>query len=305
MDRTEKMTPSAADAVRDAAHTVSAGDAAGRGEAAPEGVCGPSLVNGTGQILLPEMLGRRSRGIVYGPVFSRRFGHSLGIDVLPPGAKRCPFDCVYCEVGSAAPCDRVSEGDRFPPTEAVLQELEIALHQAGDLDAVTFAGSGEPTLHPRFDELVDGVARLRDRHCPNAGVVVLSNGALLDRRAVRDGLERADVRVMKLDAGDQRTFQDVNRPAASVRLERIADNLRRLDDIVVQTLLLDGVVSNVGAESQAAYVDALCAIEPISIQLYSVSRAAPVVGVREVPHRQLLDIARSIRCTTGIPVEVF
>jgi len=248
------------------------------------------------------MVHRRIRGIVYGPVKSRRLGRSLGLDVLPWGVKHCSLNCVYCEVGSEPAADVPAEDARFPSLDTVLRELAQALEHAGDLDAITFSGSGEPTLYPHFDELVEGVVRMRDRHSPGAKVTVLSNGVVADRPEVLSGLLRADVRLMKLDAGDDATFQAINRPAPTVHIDRIIRNLRALDGIIVQTMLLDGVVSNVSDRALTAYIAALREIRPSSVQIYSISRSVPVVGLRAVPHATLQAIAREIEAQTYIPV---
>lgn len=153
--------------------------------------------------------------------------------------------------------------------------------------------------------LVEGVARLRDRHCPATKVIVLSNGALANQARVRAGLERADVRIMKLDAGDAEVFRAVNRPAPSVTLDRIIANLAQLDDVTLQTILLDGPASNAQPEAYAAYLDAVRAIRPSSIQLYSLSRAAPLAGIREVPCEVLRMTGRDIEQRTGVPVKVY
>ena len=130
---------------------------------------------------------------------------------------------------------------RFPSVDAVLVELDSALQRVDDLDTITFSGSGEPTLHPHFEELVAGVIRLRDRHSPRAKVTVLSNGALANRPSIRSGLLRADLRLMKLDAGDEITFQAINRARAfHPHPADCRKNLRALDDVIIQTMLLDG-----------------------------------------------------------------
>ncbi len=264
-----------------------------------------TTTNGAGDVLLPEMVHRRIRGIVYGPVVSRRLGRSLGLDVLPWGVKRCSLDCVYCEVGSAPAAETTEADVRFPAVDTVLAELASALQRTGDLDTITFSGSGEPTLHPRFAELVAGVVRLRDRHAPHAKVTVLSNGTRAARPEVRSGLLRADVRLMKLDAGDEATFQAINRPAPALHIAQISANLRALDEIVVQTMLLDGVVSNVHPAALSAYIAALRAIEPAAVQLYSISRSVPLTGIRAVPHETLQAIAQQIETQTQLPVHVY
>ena len=101
------------------------------------------------------------RGLVYGPVNSRRLGRSLGINLFPEGRKICPFDCVYCEYGATT--DRVMDvpPEGLPGIEEVLESVEIGLCRHEGLQYVTFSGHGEPTVHPGFPQIVDGVLRLR------------------------------------------------------------------------------------------------------------------------------------------------
>ena len=127
--------------------------------------------------------------IVFGPIFSRRLGSSLGVNILPSKGKLCNFDCVYCECGWNR--DGIAER-RFP----VLVEVEAALEEKMSdaaangipVDSITFSGNGEPTMNPDFPEIIEATLRLRDRYFPSAKVSVLSNATLIGRAAVADAL---------------------------------------------------------------------------------------------------------------------
>jgi wyosine [tRNA(Phe)-imidazoG37] synthetase (radical SAM superfamily) len=257
------------------------------------------------EVTLPEMDARRARGAVYGPVESRRLGRSLGLNLLPRGVKRCPFNCVYCEVGAGTPFLASSEADDYPLPEVILAAVETALRSTSGLDAITFSGSGEPTLHPHFGDLVAGVARLRDRHCPTVKVVVLSNAALADRSEVHAGLALADIRLMKLDAGDPATYRAINRPDETVTFEKIVHNLSRLGQITLQTMILDGVVSNVSPAARAAYGRLIRTLQPTSIQLYRIARGTPITGLHALSPEAGDLFAAEIEAATGIPVHSF
>ena len=131
--------------------------------------------------------------IVFGPIFSRRLGSSLGVNILPSKGKLCNFDCIYCECGWNA--DGVAER-RFPvlaEVEAALLEKMESLVAAGTpVDSITFSGNGEPTMNPDFPQIIDVTLKLRDRFFPNAKVSVLSNATLIGRQAVADALKRVD-----------------------------------------------------------------------------------------------------------------
>ena len=150
----------------------------------------------------------------FGPVPSRRLGRSLGVDVVP--FKTCTFDCVYCQLGRTT-CKTVDPGP-WVPVDDVLAELPDRL--ASRPDYVTIGGSGEPTLFSRIGELIE-----RIKAATRVPVAVLTNGSLLWRRDVRRKLLGADVVLPSLDAGDEATFQAVNRPHPELSLARVVDGL--------------------------------------------------------------------------------
>jgi wyosine [tRNA(Phe)-imidazoG37] synthetase (radical SAM superfamily) len=246
-----------------------------------------------------------SRGIAYGPVRSRRLGYSLGINLFPEGHKICPFDCVYCEYGCTTDRATTVDRDRVPPPSEVLQSVASALREHPLLEYVTFSGHGEPTLHPEFPEIVDGVLGLRDQLQPQARVAVLSCSGVVGRPGIRSALSRVDERIMKLDAGDETTFQAINRPAPGLSLEGIIEGLSALRDIVIQHMILDGAVSNSSGESHQAWVRAVARIGPREIQIYSVERPTAEAGVHKVPLEVLQRLARDVQNRLRIPAEAF
>ena len=156
---------------------------------------------------------------VYGPVPSRRFGLSLGVDLVP--LKTCCYDCVYCQLGRTTKLT-VDRTD-FYPVEEVLADVEAALGSGPAPEVITLAGSGDPSLYRSIGPLIDGLHQLGD-----IPVVLLTNGALLfDGEVAQDAL-RADVLAPSLDAGDPQTFKRINRPHPSIGF---ADMLRGLKDV--------------------------------------------------------------------------
>ena len=135
--------------------------------------------------------------IIYGPIHSRRLGISLGINLMPTDHKICTFDCVYCECGFNSPC----EHPHLPTYEEYMEALETALqHIEATPDVLTFSGNGEPTLHPDFLPIMQQTCQLRNQYCPQAKIAVLSNSTQLDRPDVREALQLADNRILKLDS---------------------------------------------------------------------------------------------------------
>ena len=154
---------------------------------------------------------------LFGPVLSRRLGRSLGVDLVP--AKTCALDCVFCQLGRTGTC-RV-ERREYVPTAAVLRELRdwIAGDQAADF--ITLAGSGEPTLHTRFGDVLECA-----RGCARCRTALLSNGVLFSLPEVRAAAARAHVVKLTLSAWDQTSFRALHRPHPQLRLDRIVASYR-------------------------------------------------------------------------------
>lgn len=155
---------------------------------------------------------------VFGPVPSRRLGQSLGIDTIP--LKTCNWNCVYCQLGRTRPL--TNKRRVYCPTEAIIAEVHqvLARHKPGEIDWVTFVGSGEPTLHSEIGELIRGVKSLTE-----IPVAVITNGALLYLPDVRRGLLPADAVLPSLDAGTPELYRKINRPYPEVTFERLRDGL--------------------------------------------------------------------------------
>ena len=138
--------------------------------------------------------------IIFGPIHSRRLGLSLGVNLLPIEAKICSFDCIYCECGFNTTFREAT----IPTREQTREALEAQLKKmtlAGEIpDVITFAGNGEPTLHPKFDLIIDDTIELRDRYCPSAKVSVLSNSTKIDNARVFNALQKVDNNILKFDS---------------------------------------------------------------------------------------------------------
>lgn len=245
-------------------------------------------------------------GIVYGPVHSRRLGPSLGVNVLPAGVKFCALDCLYCQYGWTGIHDLApGEGARLPSVDEVVAALSNALRLADPAPAyVTFSGNGEATLHPDFPALVEGVIGARDRLAPRSRTAILSNSTTVSDPRVRAALERLDLRVMKLDAGDAETFASFNRPCAGVSWEAIVEGLSLLGDVTIQALFAGGERGNATPAHVAAWVDTIARIAPVAAQIYTLDRTAPSRLIERLDRGDLMTIARALEAK-GIRAQVF
>jgi len=245
------------------------------------------------------------RSYTYGPVRSRRLGRSLGINVLPLERKTCSFNCIYCHYGVTVETTLTPPTNDFPGVDQVLRAVESALHTYPEVDSLTFSGNGEPTLHPYFRDLVFGVRRLRDRFAPHAQVALFSNATTLCLPQTQAALAWIDAPVMKLDAGDSSTFAGINRPAAGVTLETILAGLEALSDVIIQSVLIDGPVTNVHGAAFEAWMAALLRIRPRQVQIYSTDYPTAEESVERVPPFQLRHIAETVIQCTALDVRAF
>jgi wyosine [tRNA(Phe)-imidazoG37] synthetase (radical SAM superfamily) len=232
-------------------------------------------------------------GIVYGPVASRRLGRTLGVNLAPAGRKACNFECAYCRVAWTEPPAR---GD-WPDPPDVIRAVERALESCGAIDAITVGGNGEPTLHPAFAPIADGLCRARNRLAPDAKLTLLSNGSMLHRREVLNALGRFDVRVMKLDAGDATTFRLMN--GAPIPLGRLVGNLRGVGRLTLRSMFVHdarGVVDNTTPRAVQAWLQAVDRIRPDAVEIGTLDQnPRPGSSLQRVPAEALEAIAAKVR----------
>jgi wyosine [tRNA(Phe)-imidazoG37] synthetase (radical SAM superfamily) len=227
--------------------------------------------------------------LVYGPVQSRRFGRSLGVNLLPAGVRLCSFDCRYCQCGGERARRRERWHPEFPSLEALERELEAALAADPDVDDVCFAGAGEPTLHPRFREAVLLARGLRSRLVPRASVTVLSNGVAAARPDVRAGLALADRAVMKLDAARDDLLRALDRGPRRLSARRLVATLAGMIGIETQTILVGGAIDNATPAALDALGEALRFIHPQRALVGTLTRAPAV----HEPGQRLLPLTAS------------
>lgn len=240
--------------------------------------------------------------IVYGPVRSRRLGVSLGVNLLPLHSKICTFDCIYCECGWNDD-NRGSEG--FNPPAAVAQALEsrlIEMAESGEqLDVITFAGNGEPTLHPDFEAIIEQTIALRDKYAPQAKISVLSNATTLHRADVVRALKRVDNNILKLDAVDNALAQTMNKPCCNYSIEQIVSQLTAFNgQVIVQTMFLSGQYNgqkfdNTTEEHIAAWLKTIEKIAPKQVMVYTIARDTPCKTLHAASAELLEQIAARVR----------
>ena len=240
--------------------------------------------------------------IVFGPVSSRRFGVSLGINLLPVGYKFCTFNCVYCECGWTF--KENTQKHPLPTRKEIFQRLDEVLTQMkiqGILpDNITFAGNGEPTIHPEFAVIIDDTILLRDKYFPAAEITVLSNSTMLHKKSVFDALNKIENNVLKLDSVVEETYRLLNQPFAKTSLKTIINNIKRFNgNQVIQTLFIRGyydgkAIDNATETEINSWLEVLKEINPKYVMIYPIERDTPVSGLEKIPKSELDKIAQQV-----------
>lgn len=231
---------------------------------------------------------------IFGPVKSRRLGISLGINLLPADGKVCTFDCIYCECGLNATRRTKSP---LPTREEVAEALEkklMEMKEHGELpDVLTFAGNGEPTIHPHFGEIIDDTIALRDRLCPAAKVSVLTNATIITRDTVFEALKKVDNNILKLDTVDSSYIDTIDRPTGKYDVNTIIDRMRAFNGkAVIQTMFLKGEVDgkdmdNTGDSYVMPWIATVKEIAPREVMIYTIDRETPVSGLMKASREEL------------------
>lgn len=223
---------------------------------------------------------------VFGPVPSRRLGHSLGIDLTP--YKTCSFDCVYCQLGVTTL--KTIERKEYVPLDEVIFEIKSRLNEKQHIDYITLAGSGEPTLYSRLGELIENIKNLT-----NIPVAVLTNGSLLWDKELQKELEKADLVVPSLDAGNSNTFLKVNRPFKDLSFEQVIKGIIDFskiykNDLWLEILFVEGINdSDQDVKDIARYCEI---INPDKIQLNTVVRPPCELSANYISEDRMKEILK-------------
>ena len=248
---------------------------------------------------------------IFGPIHSRRLGVSLGINLLPPDGKLCSFDCIYCECGYNAD---FKAKQPLPTREEVKNALESRLKDMQENgpkpDVFTFAGNGEPTLHPHFPEIINDTIELRDKYFPDAKVSVLSNSTLIFKENVRNALMLVDYNILKLDTINMDYIKEVDRPMSKYDVNRIIDNMKKFNGhIIIQTMFMKGLspngvnVDNTSDQYVLPWLEVVKNINPEQVMIYTIDRETPDQRLLKATPEELDRIASLIK-KEGLSVSV-
>ena len=231
---------------------------------------------------------------IFGPIKSRRLGISLGINLLPSDGKVCTFDCLYCECGFNA-THRTKE--KLPTRIEVASALETKLQSMAANkefpDVLTFAGNGEPTIHPCFADIIDDTIALRDKYCPNAKISILTNATQITKESVFEALKKIDNNILKLDTVNNDYISFLDRPTGTYNLNEIIGRMKAFNGkAIIQTMFLkgdvDGVdINNTGNNFVLPWIEVVKEIAPREVMIYTIDRETPQQGLLKATHEEL------------------
>ncbi|WP_331775373.1 radical SAM protein [Sulfurospirillum sp. 1612] len=226
--------------------------------------------------------------IIFGPVTSRRFGQSLGID-LSPALKQCNFDCVYCELQGAKPVDAMRE---VVAVDDIISALKEALVKFPDVDVITLTANGEPTLYPHLDILIDKINALKANH----KLLILTNGATIVEPRVRKMLAKLDIVKLSLDCVTPKCFKRIDRPYHDIKIEAIIEAMREFRReykglLIIEVLVVKGI--NDKEEEFENISRVLNEINPDRVDVGSIDRP-PAYKVEGVDSARLRELAHKI-----------
>lgn len=241
--------------------------------------------------------------IVYGPLHSRRMGSSLGINLLPFDGKLCNFNCIYCECGFN---ENFRTQTKLPSRENVKEALEDKLtklkEEGTKIDVITFAGNGEPTMHPEFSGIIDDTIELRNKYSPDVKISVLTNGISVDKKSVFEALQKVESPVLKLDSAFDETVKLINRPnSPTYTVAKQVELYKQFKgDFVLQTMFLRGAfkgqtIDNTTEREVSAWLELVKELNPREAMIYTIDRETPTKELKKVPLEVLNKIADSVK----------
>ncbi len=249
--------------------------------------------------------------IIFGPLHSRRLGSSLGVNLLPYDGKLCSFDCIYCECGFNKD---FRTRTKLPSRENVSDAMEHRLKQLSAanevLDVITFAGNGEPTMHPQFGEIIDDTIQLRDKYFPETKISVLTNGMHVSKHSVFAALQNVDNNILKLDSAFDDTVKIIDRPNSptySIR-NQIEQYKKFGHNIIIQTMFIRGEFEGVSFDNTTerevlAWLELIKELNPREVMIYTIDRETPAKGIRKISIAELKSIADRVEAL-GISTNV-
>jgi wyosine [tRNA(Phe)-imidazoG37] synthetase (radical SAM superfamily) len=219
--------------------------------------------------------------IIFGPINSRRFGKSLGVD-LSPTKKQCNFDCLYCELD---PAKTVKEYDEVVSVEEIIDEINRVLQEHQDIDVLTITANGEPTLYPHLSELMDEINKIKG----SIKTLILSNSAKISEPKTQEALMKFDSVKLSLDCATPRCLKRLDRSHNSITIESIKEGMLEFkqkftNPLIIEILMVKGVNDSIAEiEALNSY---LIKLNPTRVDLGTIDRP-PAYSVKPLSYEEL------------------
>jgi wyosine [tRNA(Phe)-imidazoG37] synthetase (radical SAM superfamily) len=225
--------------------------------------------------------------LIFGPIISRRFGKSLGVD-LSPSKKQCNFDCLYCELASV---DTTCIQDEIISVDDVISQIKEALKVHQDIDVLTITANGEPTLYPYLNKLIDSINEIKG----DIKTLILSNGSTIYDNNVQQALYKFDEVKLSLDCASARCMKKLDRNHNSIDIEDIKRGMLEFKQnyngiLVIEVLFVKGI--NDKADEIQALDEFLSILKPNRIDISTIDRP-PAYDVKALTYQELYDISLS------------
>ncbi|WP_323659515.1 radical SAM protein [Aliarcobacter butzleri] len=226
-----------------------------------------------------------SNSIIFGPIPSRRFGISLGID-LSPSKKQCNFDCLYCELEGAKTVDKM---DTFPSVDEIIKAIKESFKNHPKIDVITITCNGEPTLYPKLSKLIDEINKIKGE----TKTLILSNGSTIYKKEIFEALLKIDIVKLSLDCVSEKCFKKLDRQNKSVEIEKIVPSMiefsqKTKKDFVLEVLFVKDI--NDKDEEIELLFNAVKQINPKRVDIGTIDRP-PAYKVNPVSYEFLEDVA--------------
>lgn len=226
-----------------------------------------------------------SNSIIFGPIPSRRFGISLGID-LSPSKKQCNFDCLYCELEGAKTVDKM---DTFPSVDEIIKAIKESFKNHPKIDVLTITCNGEPTLYPKLSELIDEINKIKGE----TKTLILSNGSTIYKKEIFEALLKIDIVKLSLDCVSEKCFKKLDRQNKSVEIDKIVSSMiefsqKTKKDFVLEVLFVKDI--NDKDEEIELLFNAVKQINPKRVDIGTIDRP-PAYKVNPVSYKFLEKVA--------------
>ncbi len=223
---------------------------------------------------------------VFGPVNSRRFGTSLGID-LSPDKKSCNFDCVYCELDRAKPVASIANP---PKVEDIVDEVKKSLEKFSDIEVITITSNGEPTLYKDIDKLVEELNSIKK----DKKLLILTNSSTICDKSIQKTLSKIDIVKLSLDCVTPKCFKRIDRPLKNIEIEKIVKCMEDFSKdfhhiLVVEVLLVKGINDNI--QEMTEVVRVLQNIKPHRVDMGTIDRP-PAYDVKAVDESKIIELSK-------------